>query len=167
MSDWLLQSEAERLLAGARDLEESIGVSLSARRFEVGSRLWWEGLDQEEGRACCGNVGSAPHPWLCSMRMFSFSSPLPASRPATFPLPVWPASTAGSSSRPQPNICHLPAPAALLPTPGSPLSQAPAVLPIPTPGRDRPACRSTGWSCCCPSLRLRRRWAPWWPPSSA
>ena len=31
----LLQSEAERLLAGARDLEESIGVSLSARRFEV------------------------------------------------------------------------------------------------------------------------------------
>ena len=30
------QSEAERLLAGARDLEESIGVSLSARRFEVG-----------------------------------------------------------------------------------------------------------------------------------
>lgn len=32
------QSEAERLLAGSRDLEESIGVSLSARRFEV-SRL--------------------------------------------------------------------------------------------------------------------------------
>jgi hypothetical protein len=31
----VLQSEAERLLAGARDLEESIGVSLSARRFEV------------------------------------------------------------------------------------------------------------------------------------
>ena len=31
------QTEAERLLAGARDLEESIGVSLSARRFEVGS----------------------------------------------------------------------------------------------------------------------------------
>jgi Mg2+ and Co2+ transporter CorA len=31
----MLQSEAERLLAGARDLEESIGVSLSARRFEV------------------------------------------------------------------------------------------------------------------------------------
>ena len=30
------QSEAERLLDGARDLEESIGVSLSARRFEVG-----------------------------------------------------------------------------------------------------------------------------------
>lgn len=29
------QSEAERLLAVARDLEESIGVSLSARRFEV------------------------------------------------------------------------------------------------------------------------------------
>ena len=29
------QSEAERLLAGARDLEESIGVSLSARRFEA------------------------------------------------------------------------------------------------------------------------------------
>ncbi|KAF5836253.1 hypothetical protein DUNSADRAFT_6205 [Dunaliella salina] len=29
------QSEAERLLAGARDLEESIGVSLSARRFDV------------------------------------------------------------------------------------------------------------------------------------
>ncbi|GAX82223.1 hypothetical protein CEUSTIGMA_g9651.t1 [Chlamydomonas eustigma] len=29
------QDEAERLLAGARDLEESIGVSLSARRFEV------------------------------------------------------------------------------------------------------------------------------------
>ena len=29
------QGEAERLLAGARDLEESIGVSLSARRFEV------------------------------------------------------------------------------------------------------------------------------------
>ncbi len=29
------QSEAERLLAGARDLEESIGVSLSARRFEL------------------------------------------------------------------------------------------------------------------------------------
>jgi magnesium transporter len=26
------QSEAERLLEGARDLEESIGVSLSARR---------------------------------------------------------------------------------------------------------------------------------------
>ena len=33
------QSEAERLLAGARDLEESIGVSLSARRFEVGASL--------------------------------------------------------------------------------------------------------------------------------
>ena len=32
------QSEAERLLAGARDLEESIAVSLSARRFEL-SRL--------------------------------------------------------------------------------------------------------------------------------
>lgn len=31
------QSEAERLLDGARDLEESIGVSLSARRFEVHS----------------------------------------------------------------------------------------------------------------------------------
>jgi len=31
------QSEAERLLAGSRDLEESIGVSLSARRFEVRS----------------------------------------------------------------------------------------------------------------------------------
>lgn len=30
-----LQSESERLLAGARDLEESIGVSLSARRFEA------------------------------------------------------------------------------------------------------------------------------------
>lgn len=29
------QSEAERLLAGARDLEESIGVTLPARRFEV------------------------------------------------------------------------------------------------------------------------------------
>ena len=29
------QSEAERLLAGARDLEESIAVSLSARRFEL------------------------------------------------------------------------------------------------------------------------------------
>lgn len=29
------QSEAERMLAGARDLEESIGVSLSARRYEV------------------------------------------------------------------------------------------------------------------------------------
>lgn len=29
------QSEAERLLEGARDLEESIGVSLSARRYEV------------------------------------------------------------------------------------------------------------------------------------
>ena len=29
------QAEAERLLEGARDLEESIGVSLSARRFEV------------------------------------------------------------------------------------------------------------------------------------
>ena len=29
------QTEAERLLAGARDLEESIGVSLSARRFEA------------------------------------------------------------------------------------------------------------------------------------
>eukprot|EP00198_Chlamydomonas_reinhardtii_P014167 XP_001703504.1 Mg2+ transporter protein, CorA-like protein [Chlamydomonas reinhardtii] len=28
-------SEAERMLAGARDLEESIGVSLSARRYEV------------------------------------------------------------------------------------------------------------------------------------
>lgn len=34
------QSEAERLLAGARDLEESIGVSLSARRFEVGWGSW-------------------------------------------------------------------------------------------------------------------------------
>ena len=33
------QSEAERLLDGARDLEESIGVSLSARRFEVGFLL--------------------------------------------------------------------------------------------------------------------------------
>ena len=33
------QTEAERLLAGARDLEESIGVSLSARRFEVGAEL--------------------------------------------------------------------------------------------------------------------------------
>eukprot|EP00890_Picochlorum_soloecismus_P002170 jgi/Picsp_1/2954/NSC_01178-R1_metal ion transporter family len=31
----MTQSEAERLLAGARDLEESISVSLSARRFEV------------------------------------------------------------------------------------------------------------------------------------
>lgn len=40
------QSEAERLLAGARDLEESIGVSLSARRFEVG-RVW--GMGQELG----------------------------------------------------------------------------------------------------------------------
>ncbi|KAG1674277.1 hypothetical protein FOA52_013466 [Chlamydomonas sp. UWO 241] len=30
-----LQDEAERLLAGARDLEESIGISLSARRYEV------------------------------------------------------------------------------------------------------------------------------------
>lgn len=29
------QTEAERLLAGARDLEESIGLALSARRFEV------------------------------------------------------------------------------------------------------------------------------------
>jgi hypothetical protein len=29
------QSEAERLLAGARDLEESISLSLSARRFEA------------------------------------------------------------------------------------------------------------------------------------
>lgn len=29
------QSEAERQLEGARDLEESIGVSLSARRYEV------------------------------------------------------------------------------------------------------------------------------------
>ena len=39
-----LQSESERLLAGARDLEESIGVSLSARRFEVGfSALLSEG----------------------------------------------------------------------------------------------------------------------------
>ena len=34
-----LQSEAERMLAGARDLEESIGVSLSARRYEVGG-VW-------------------------------------------------------------------------------------------------------------------------------
>ena len=33
------QSEAERLLDGARDLEESIGVSLSARRFEVRRHL--------------------------------------------------------------------------------------------------------------------------------
>lgn len=31
------QSEAQRLLDGARDLEESISVSLSARRFEVSS----------------------------------------------------------------------------------------------------------------------------------
>jgi hypothetical protein len=50
------QSEAERLLAGARDLEESIGVSLSARRFEVSKwiitqsrvfsllALWWNSL---------------------------------------------------------------------------------------------------------------------------
>ena len=30
-----IQTEAERLLAGARDLEESIGLTLSARRFEV------------------------------------------------------------------------------------------------------------------------------------
>ena len=30
-----IQTEAERLLAGARDLEESIGLALSARRFEV------------------------------------------------------------------------------------------------------------------------------------
>ena len=29
------QSEAEKLLSGARDLEESIGVSLSARRLSV------------------------------------------------------------------------------------------------------------------------------------
>jgi len=37
------QSEAERLLAGSRDLEESIGVSLSARRFEVSPCFmrWW------------------------------------------------------------------------------------------------------------------------------
>lgn len=34
------QSEAERLLAGSRDLEESIGVSLSARRFEVSTDLF-------------------------------------------------------------------------------------------------------------------------------
>ena len=49
------QSEAERLLAGARDLEESIGVSLSARRFEVSKSrptcafivvLAWEDLQQ-------------------------------------------------------------------------------------------------------------------------
>ena len=43
------QSEAERLLAGARDLEESIGVSLSARRFEVLPRV----LAQEQ---CCLRV---------------------------------------------------------------------------------------------------------------
>lgn len=30
-----IHSDSERLLAGARDLEESIGVSLSARRYEV------------------------------------------------------------------------------------------------------------------------------------
>jgi magnesium transporter len=30
-----IQTESERLLAGARDLEESIGLTLSARRFEV------------------------------------------------------------------------------------------------------------------------------------
>jgi magnesium transporter len=30
-----IQTEAERLLDGARDLEESIGLALSARRFEV------------------------------------------------------------------------------------------------------------------------------------
>lgn len=54
------QSEAARLLAGARDLEESIGVSLSARRFEV--------------RRCCPNRCQGPRvlrralarPWLAA-----------------------------------------------------------------------------------------------------
>lgn len=41
MLDYYLQRatmtlvEARQLLTGARDLEESIGISLSARRFEV------------------------------------------------------------------------------------------------------------------------------------
>lgn len=52
------QSEAERLLAGARDLEESIGVSLSARRFEVGAPVcvwgwWWCGV-RAETMVCLG-----------------------------------------------------------------------------------------------------------------
>ena len=65
-----LQSEAERLLAGARDLEESIGVSLSARRFEVGgaarAREGGDGRGRPAPRAVPplppphGHVGVAP-----------------------------------------------------------------------------------------------------------
>ena len=48
------QSEAERLLAGSRDLEESIGVSLSARRFEVGSATVTE-THKVSVESCCGS----------------------------------------------------------------------------------------------------------------
>lgn len=66
------QSEAERLLAGARDLEESIGVSLSARRFEV--------RHCQAFFHCHGAHFSLP----ASDCSFSFStlSPLPCSWPA-------------------------------------------------------------------------------------
>ena len=49
------QSEAERLLAGSRDLEESIGVSLSARRFEVGPLLFMLYVDMIWG-SCVTNA---------------------------------------------------------------------------------------------------------------
>jgi hypothetical protein len=52
------QSEAERLLAGSRDLEESIGVSLSARRFEVRSYAVSVEAQRHLG-LCCSKA------WLC------------------------------------------------------------------------------------------------------
>lgn len=51
------QTEAERLLAGARDLEESIGVSLSARRFEVRARLVPGGLPAGRWSCCVAREG--------------------------------------------------------------------------------------------------------------
>ena len=52
------QSEAERLLAGSRDLEESIGVSLSARRFEVRTSAVLREAQRHLG-SCCSEA------WLC------------------------------------------------------------------------------------------------------
>ncbi len=68
-----LQSESERLLAGARDLEESIGVSLSARRFEV-----WP-----------GSSGGLQHA-LPSLSQLAHSTALPAAAPHCGAALCWP-----------------------------------------------------------------------------
>lgn len=60
------QSEAERLLAGSRDLEESIGVSLSARRFEV--RSFAVLMEAQRHLGSCFSK-----PWLCKL-YFAFGS---------------------------------------------------------------------------------------------